>query len=186
VRAFVAIQLPEVLQSEMARRVGRARSRLPAARWVRPENCHITLFFLGEVSEGKAEQIHRRLGPVFSCRSPFEIQLADGGTFPPGRPARVAWVGIRDGGKLGALQAAVSEACGEVVGGKEPRSFHPHVTAARCRRPWRKIDADAWKRALAGELGAPFQATEGVLMRSLLERTGARYDVVSRYPLARE
>jgi 2'-5' RNA ligase len=153
---------------------------------VRPENCHITLFFLGEVSEEQVEEIHRRLGPIFSCRSRFDIQLADGGTFPPRRPARVVWIGIRDGGELRALQEAVGEACGEVVGGKESPSFHPHVTAARCRRPWRRTDVDAWKRALAGELGAPFRAAEGVLMRSRLERAGARYDVVSRYPLARE
>jgi 2'-5' RNA ligase len=185
-RAFVAIQLPEGLQSEMARRIGGARARLPAARWVRPENCHVTLFFLGEVSEGQVEEIHRRLRPVFSSRSRFDLQLADGGTFPPGRPARVVWIGIRDGGTLGALQAAVSEACREVVGGKEPPSFHPHVTAARCRRPWREGDIEVWQRALTGDLGVPFQVTEGVLMRSRLERTGARYDVVSRYPLAEE
>ena len=65
----------------------------------------------------------------------------------------------------------------------EQRSYHPHVTVARCRKPWVRSGGDSWTSSLDGPLGESHEVKEILLYRSLLlESSGARYDSVGAYP----
>lgn len=182
-RAFVALELPAALRHELgeaARRLGRS---LPPARWVREENLHVTLVFLGEVSEDAARELDPGLREVFRGAGPLELELDGAGCFPPARPARVAWVGVRTSGDLGELVRRLEEAAADAAGVvAEGRPFHAHVTLARPRRPWPRGAVRAFVEGMRPE-GA-WRAEEGVLVRSLLTGAGARYEVEKRYPLS--
>lgn len=183
-RLFVALDLPEAHRREIGERADRLRSRLPPARWVRADGLHLTLAFLGGVASGRVPELEAAVAPVFTDARPLTVTVADGGTFPPGRPARVAWVGLRSGPDLPALQRAVAMAAlGSLGMPSEAKPFHPHVTLARPRRPWSRRAADEFARAFAGEIGEPFLVTEGVLYRSELGPGGSRYTAVGRFPL---
>lgn len=178
-RAFVAFELPSALRRETARRTSELRQRLPPARWVGPEALHLTLRFLGEVAEERLTELGAGLAGAFAAAPRLTLRLADAGCFPPRRPARVAWIGVRaeEGGEpLLALHRRVDAVAGEVLGlAAEERPFHPHVTLARCRRPWPRPAVEAWTETLAGPLGEPFRADSGSLMESRLDPRGARY-----------
>lgn len=182
-RAFVAIELPPGIRGTISRTVDDIRRRLPPARWVRAEGYHLTLLFLGDIEAATAAVLEQALAPVFESRRPLTLQLANGGTFPPGRPARVAWLGLEDPGPVSELAAAVRERCSEVAGHRDERAFSPHLTIARCRSPWPKKAVEEWRRSSQGKLGEPFSVTRGVLMRSHLGRSGAHYEVVAAFPL---
>lgn len=183
-RLFVAIEVPEPVRREMRRRVDAVRDRLPRARWVDLENVHLTLLFLGDTAEAAVPALAAKLREAFARCPPLELRLAGGGTFPPGRPARVAWVGLDAPEELAALQADITRAAVESLGFEpEDRPYHPHVTLARCPDPWRREAIDKLRNAFTGNLGPPFVADHGVLFESKLSPKGARYRAVETFPM---
>jgi 2'-5' RNA ligase len=102
VRLFLAFELPEDLRVRIAERVEPLRSTLPPASWVPAERLHLTLAFLGEVEEPRVTALDGALRPVFADAPRLCLRLAGPGTFPPARPARVAWIGVEASAVLGA------------------------------------------------------------------------------------
>ena len=184
-RLFLALDLPEAHRREIGERAARLRSRLPAARWVRPEALHLTLAFLGSVEAARVPELSAAVAPAFAAVDPLTVTVGGGGTFPPGRPARVAWVGLDAGPDLPALQRAVSSAAFAALDLEpEGRPFHAHVTVARPRRPWNRRASEDFVRVFEATVGEAFEAREGVLYRSELGPGGSRYTALERYPLA--
>lgn len=184
-RLFLAFDLPEEHGAEIRSRTGRLRPKLPAARWVPVDNLHLTLAFLGATEADRVPGLTDAVAPAFASVAPLDLTLAGGGTFPPNRPARIAWVGIGGPPELLAVQRRVAEAATGHLGLEaERRPFHPHVTVARPRRPWSRRPAERFAGAFEGRVGEPFTITEGVLYRSDLGPGGARYSALDRFPLA--
>jgi 2'-5' RNA ligase len=176
IRLFVGIALPQAhRQSLHALGCG-----IEGARWVAPQNLHITLRFIGEVDEGVAEDMVVALAPIASER--FNIKLKGLGTF--GHPPHALWAGVEDDpkGALGALQARVESAL--VRAGLEPehRKFMPHVTLARFRKPNTGRIAKFMESggALALE---PFSVSGFTLFQSHLRPEGAEYERIVEFAL---
>jgi RNA 2',3'-cyclic 3'-phosphodiesterase len=197
-RLFVALEIPEPVR----RRVAGLRERLPRARWVDPDVLHLTLLFLGEVAPEQVAELAGRLGQAFATHPALPLRLAGGGTFPAGRPARVAWIGVAGPPELAPLQGAVVRAAREALelpassgapataraaaalreAGERP--FQPHVTLARCPSPWPRGAAEKFAAAFPAEIGPPFVADRGVLVESRLSPRGPRYRHLAELPLA--
>jgi RNA 2',3'-cyclic 3'-phosphodiesterase len=187
VRLFIGLDVPEPSRRELRRRLEGLRDRLPRARWVDLENLHLTLLFLGETAEADVPALVAKLRPAFVRCPPLDLRLASGGTFPPGRPARVAWVGVDAPPELMTLQADVTQAAMDSLGFEpEARPYHPHVTLARCPDPWRREAVDKLKTTLTGPIGPPFVADHGVLYESKLSPKGARYRPVETFVMLGE
>jgi len=186
-RLFVALEVPEPVRREVARRMAGLRDRLPRARWVDPENIHLTLLFLGQTPDDKVPVLSAKLREAFARHAPMTVRLSGGGTFPPKRPARVAWIGMEAPEELAAVQADAVAAAVEAVGFEpEERPFRPHVTLARCEPNWPRDAVDKFTTAFPGEIGPPFTVDQGVLMESKLSPRGARYTVVEGFPMEAE
>jgi len=185
-RLFVALEVPESVRAEAGRRVEAVKGSLPPARWVDLDKVHLTLIFLGATDDALVPGLAAALARACSPFQPFSLALADGGTFPPRRPARVAWIGLEAPPDLQRLQAAAQAAVVSSVPSfeAEDRPYHPHVTVARCPAPWPRPAAEAFSAALAGPVGDSFPVDEVVLFESQLRRGGALYRVVERLPLA--
>ena len=127
-RLFVSIELPRSLTERFAQ----LDPHLRGVRWLAPEQMHLTLSFLGNVPEEVAENLKTNLAAI-AWRA-FFLPLTGFGAFPTkGRP-NVIWVGVGSGHPhLFQLHKRVQEAA--LAAGLEPdlRSFHPHITVARCR-----------------------------------------------------
>ena len=189
-RLFVALEIPEGPRREAEGRVRQVRRALPPARWVDLANVHLTLVFLGAVDEARVAGLAAELARACAPRRPLTLRLAGGGTFPPRRPARVAWMGVDAGAaapELAALQAGVAAAAATLLGAAyrpEDRPYHPHVTLARCPEPWPRSAAESFAAAFAGPIGEPFAAARAVLVESRLGTGGARYREAASLPFA--
>jgi len=183
-RLFLAFDLPEAHREELRSRSKRLARELPAARWVATENLHLTLVFLGDTAPSQVPGLVAALEPAFGAGRPLELSVGGGGTFPPGRAARVAWVGIEGPPELLAVQRQVARAATETLGlAPEKKPFHPHVTLARPRRPWNRRSAERFAEAFDGSIGEPFVVESGVLYESELTSRGAVYSALERFRL---
>jgi RNA 2',3'-cyclic 3'-phosphodiesterase len=136
-------------------------------RWTSRELWHITLAFLGEVSEDRLPRLLPRLERAAGRHPAFGLSLAGAGAFPSAARANVLWSGLA-GDRKGLGELALSVSAGARRAGTPPpdagRQYRPHVTLARCRVP---ADVTAVTGKLAGYQGPPWTAAEICLIRSI-------------------
>lgn len=185
-RGFLGFELPDRVRDPLARALEPVQRRLPPARWVPPANWHLTLVFLGPVDAEALERLDAALPPILSEHQRFDLELAGCGTFPPHRPARIAWVGLRPSEGLLELQAALAESCSSVGFALESRDYFPHLTLVRCRRPWPRGAAEDWRACgIVTDLKPRvIDVRRCCLFESLQGPRGVHYEVVRSYSLA--
>jgi RNA 2',3'-cyclic 3'-phosphodiesterase len=126
-RLFVGINFPP----ELKLRLSLLCTGLPGAKWVDPGNFHLTLRFIGEISEDVAADVDDALSRLRARR--FTLQIARTGVF--GDKPRSLWAGIERSPELVGLRDKIEQALIRVGLPPEPRKFAPHVTLARLRDP---------------------------------------------------
>lgn len=182
-RVFCAIDLPQEVKSHVAAHAARLREAFPQVRasWERPEKMHLTLKFVGEIEISRVEELSRAAGRAAASVEPFELTIAEAGTFPPHGSPRVLWLGVEDNsGRLSSLHRSLEDECYAEGFEREPRTFKPHLTVARIRSPqFSRELADAHRGATFGPQN--FTVSEIVVMRSELRPGGSRYAVVTRH-----
>lgn len=126
-RLFVSLELP----SSVAQSLANLNPHLPAVRWVRVDQIHLTLAFLGNVAADTEEKLRAELLAIRFTR--FFLPLTGIGTFPgKGRP-KVVWLGVGHvHPHLFQLHKRVTDAALAVGIEPELRPWHPHFTLARC------------------------------------------------------
>ena len=175
-RLFVALALPEPLREQLCGLC----SGLPGARWVAPENMHLTLRFIGEVEGHDAEDIDAALSGIHFPR--FPVTLAGVGDFGDERRLRSVWVGVEANEMLERLQGKVEQAVQRAGQPPEKRKFKPHVTLARFKsHPGARLESYFTERSLFR--AAPFEVSELTLYSSFLAHEGAIYSPEAVYPL---
>src|SRR6266567_3766796 len=191
-RAFIAIDLPESvrralgqIQAELQKSLARSniamRNRESDIRWSRPEGIHLTLKFLGEMSEAQAKKVADDLASMETFKS-IPIEVKGFGFFPgPARP-RVFWVGVEALPGLAQLAGQIEDRMEKLGFPRESRNFNPHLTLARFKDPRPHPSL----RALVEERGNPsfglFEASEFFLFESKLSPHGAQYRKVACFP----
>lgn len=148
------------------------------------DHLHLTLKFLGDTDEADLPNICRALDECAAAPSPFEMQLAGTGVFPPRGSARIVWAGLQEPtGRRAGLQADLEELLAALGFKQEHRAFSPHITLARINDP--KSGGAIHERVLgeAGFSGGSLHVDEVVLFQSLLSREAARYVALSRHVL---
>jgi 2'-5' RNA ligase len=180
-RAFIAIDLPEPLRAALAQAQQSFRTASPDARWTRPEGIHLTLKFLGEISDAQLKQVVEALAAVGSFE-PFSVVVSGFGFFPQARRPRVFWAGVAAPPEITALAERVETKMEKIGFAREDRAFSPHLTLARFQvpRPQPALEEAIFRRA-PGSLGE-FQASEFFLFESKLSPQGAQYRKLMRFP----
>ena len=181
-RCFVGIPLPESYQEGLERTVEQWRTELASkVNWTKRGNWHLTLYFLGEVDDGSLSVIRNALAGV--KRSRFVLQAGGGGFFPPGKPPRVIWVGLRQGGEASSTLAGDIEGALTRVGCPErDKPFTGHLTLGRVKKGARD-DWKALQRFLQAAEWPEIDVDSFVLWQSTLTPSGPVYKEIERYPL---
>ena len=178
-RLFLALDLPPETRAQLAA----CAADLPGARWVAPEQLHLTLRFLGGVPETEIEGLRARLTRVQAPR--FMLALAGVGVFPglsPRHPPRVLWAGVAPADPVATLKRAIDAALGPDPECAD-RAFSPHVTLARFKAPPGSALPPYLQRH--GQLAsAAFPVDTFRLYESRTLSDGPRYAVLAEYPLA--
>ena len=133
-RCFIAIEIPETIQSKLARIQGTLRNHIQKASWVKPGNIHLTLKFLGDVDQANLESIGESVGAVAIRHRSFSLRLGGVGAFPNLARPRVIWVGVKVGReRLCNLAEDINLALSGCGFSLDTKRFNPHLTIARLK-----------------------------------------------------
>jgi 2'-5' RNA ligase len=183
-RAFVAANLDPGLRDRVARIQERLKEARADVSWVRPENLHLTLKFLGEVEDAALDAVADAIGSVAAGHAPVPLVLAGLGAFPQPRTARVVWIGVGGGAEgLAELHAELEAGLERLGFQRDARPFTSHLTLGRVRGPGRREQLAAAVTSMAPEPLGEMLLDRIDLMRSELRPEGARYSVLRTFPL---
>ena len=183
-RAFIGIGLPGACRAAIARALSPFQAERGRVAWVREENLHVTLKFLGEIRPEQVDGIAALLLAGGADVPPFDCDVAGAGAFPSLRAPRVLWVGIREPLELvGKLQQNIETALSRSGFPREDRPFHPHVTAGRVKGSLPPGWGDRFAGALSGVRFGSARVESFQLYESRLSPAGATYTVAREFPL---
>jgi RNA 2',3'-cyclic 3'-phosphodiesterase len=188
-RAFIAIELPPGIQEALGRVQNLLREQLryhptcdSQLRWSKPEGIHLTLKFLGEISQLQANQavdLLRRFGPF----EKFTIEIKGCGFFPDRRRPRVLWAGIAAPPALADLALRIEKSMASIGFPVETRSFVPHLTLARFKAPRPQTTLETALTQLSHQAIGQFEVSEFLLFESQLSAGSlVQYRKVARFP----
>jgi 2'-5' RNA ligase len=175
-RLFTALEVP----SDIAFSLSLLRGGLPGARWVDPENYHITLRFIGDIDQPTADEIIGALTQVDRPRFDLSLESLDA---LGSRKAQAIVASVKRSSALSELQAEHERIIQRIGLEPERRRYRPHVTIARMKGA---SEADiASYLALRGNFRTPsFPVGRFVLLSSRASKGGGPYLVEEAYPLA--
>ena len=183
-RLFVAIEISPEVRAALAALLKELRAIAARAKWVRPENLHITLKFLGETDSLKLSAIRTALAAIRSGQ-PVAFQFRGLGCFPNPKRARVFWVGMEVSSNLSPLAAEIDQAMHRLGFPLEDRPFTPHLTLARFQPPGLSPELVAAQESVSREFGF-LSAHEFHLIESKLKPAGAEYTTLQSFPFVAE
>jgi len=176
-RLFTGLEIP----ADIALRLSMYRGGLPGARWIDPENYHVTLRFIGDIDNAMARDVFAVLGEA-RRRSAVTVTFDALATFGGSRP-RALFARAVPSDPLCGLQAEQEKLVRRVGLPPETRKFTPHVTLARLR----DVSAGDVAAYIATRGHFPklsFVATRVVLLSSRDSVGGGPYVVEHAYPFA--
>jgi len=135
-RIFIAIDINKKMREEVGILQNRIRTKARLdkfeASWVKPEQMHLTLKFLGEVEEEKIEEVNRIAAEVAAAHTAFSVDIRQVGTF--GRPIKIVWLGMGERSReLKNLQKDLDDRYVAIGFPKEDRDFTGHLTLCRIK-----------------------------------------------------
>jgi len=185
IRSFLAFELPP----EIREKIGAVskelqKTRMPV-RWVKVENIHLTMIFLGSVNEDAIDEIKENVQPVVKRFSTLRTMLNGVGVFPHWRKPRVIWVGLN--GEIEALSNLRDQLQAELkmLGlREEKRPFRPHLTIGRFKG---RVDRDEELKSILDRYhditSDLYYLKELILFKSDLRPDGAVYTRMATWPL---
>jgi len=190
VRLFVAVELDETVRGAIGSVVRDLERRitgvgLHGARWVKLENLHLTLRFIGEVDRDRAELLQRVLAAPLPLPR-FGVRFDQLGVFPARGAPRVLWVGVAAGREaLERVFDAIEERVRSAGLAPEQRPFAAHLTLARFRERVAPARSAALQSVLGVSLDLPvLPVTSLTLFESRLLPAGPRYEARTKTVLS--
>jgi len=185
VRLFVAIEIPSNVRTALGTFIKELGAIAPQAKWVRAENLHVTLKFLGETDAGKLGQIENALRAIHNPE-PVTLEFRGLGFFPNDKRPRVLWAGMNASANLLPLAESIDHGLHSCGFPFEDRPFTPHLTLARLNPAGLPAHLGAAAKQHASRNFGYLTAREFHLIESKLKSTGAEYTTVQSFPFVAE
>ena len=185
-RTFIALEMNKDLQRYLDGVIRQVAQVLPYLRYVDPYGIHLTLAFLGELTDEQVQDAIMATQEAARQASPFSYRLSRLGIFGSPKQPRVIWMGIDEPTHaLTSLHSILNqhlEQRGFVI---DKRPFSPHLTLARVKSPLTLTEQQELQQLLSGTLpawqvSASYTAHHLEVIKSELSRAGAHYTVLQR------
>ncbi len=185
-RSFIAIEVPDNIKTAIEELSGRLRASGTKASWVKPDNIHLTLRFLGSIEERRVNLISERLNIEYRDVAPFTLRVSGVRTFPNVHKPSVVWVGLEPAEGPLAVTQEIAETAAIATGfPRETKPFRAHMTVARIRN---KLKLGNLIEALESEKDfstEPFTVDTVALFSSDLTRNGSIYTKLGEFQLCK-
>ena len=181
-RVFVAVEPGAEQLQKIEDILRKLMPKAPSAKWVDPAGLHLTLAFLGDISEERLPLVIAAAESAAALHRPLALRISKGGVFGAGRRSRVLWLGVSGQvEELGAVRRDLEQALAMSTGyAPEEGRFEPHLTLARSRDPRGDPALDACAQMVGDTDFGEVQISEIVVFRSELTTKGARYMPMAR------
>ncbi|MBI1976480.1 MAG: RNA 2',3'-cyclic phosphodiesterase [Candidatus Omnitrophica bacterium] len=180
IRSFIALDIPDKVKNELSLLVSTLEKTGADVKWVKKENFHLTLKFLGQITEEQVNHVKRILEKISQKQRRFSFHLSGLGSFPDLRRPRVLWVGIDRGVEmLEVLTEKIESEIAQTGIKGENRLFSPHLTLGRVRSP-RNL-----QKLVTCMEQVDFSSSEEIfpehvsLYKSILSPKGSVYEVIA-------
>jgi len=180
-RAFIAIEVSDDIRNALGRVISGLKYAGADVKWVKPDAIHLTMKFLGDITDDVCRSVKSALDAIAVSTKPFDLTLKDIGTFSNNAHPRVIWVGL-DRGTSEAIDLAerIEESLSKAGLPKSERPFSPHLTIGRVRSP---LNVDKLKEKISTlsasgiqrEGAIPHKVTSVTLFQSTLIPHGPIY-----------
>lgn len=189
-RAFIAVEIPATIQQAIHQATSTVRGETESLiRWVPPENIHLTLKFLGDITPASVEILTEMLCVEADTCPAFDIHVSGLGSFPSLKRARVIYIGIQAPAELEALVRGIESASrrlGYESDANGGHGFSPHLTIGRVNQKTSAVEGQKIRRALEAakidSLGAT-RVDSVQLYKSELKPSGSVYMKLYSAPL---
>lgn len=187
-RTFIALELDEALQRHLEGVIRQVARQLPALRWVDPAGIHLTLAFLGELSDEQVAEAMHATEAAARTVPPFTYCLTTPGIFGSPRQPRVVWIGIEEpSGTLRQLHRTLNAELEQRGFAVDSRPFSPHLTLSRVKAPLKPEEQAILQQFLSKKRNSgavpEYHVRQISVMKSELSREGARYTCLRDYAL---
>ncbi len=178
-RAFIAVEISKEQREKLSEFQNALKSCGADLKIVEPQNLHLTLRFLGEISGQEAEQIKQQLSKVKISK--FQMHLKGAGAFPNLNHINVIWAGISAGAQE---LSSVAEKVNEIkIGEKDSRGFSAHITVARVKSARGKENLLKILKEFSNYDFGRAEVSEIKLKESKLGKSGPSYSDLVVFPL---
>lgn len=184
IRTFIALKLPEQLTSLLESTQQKLMEYGFKVRWVRPENIHLTVKFLGDIQISDVDRISAVISESVRNFQPFSFYTKGLGVFPGIRRPRVIWVGL--GGEvdqISGFQHHLDQSLSAIGYPKEKRPFQGHLTLGRFKGSVHSGKLAEVLNSQSGFVSDTVTIDRVTLFKSDLKPSGAVYSELASIPL---
>jgi 2'-5' RNA ligase len=181
-RIFIGALLTEETREKIIKGLKPFKKIGTSIRWTACENIHLTLKFVGEISEALVGRMAEALLAAKIPVAPFPLKITGFGKFPAGDDLHIFWAGVDDNPHLRALFVGIENTLAPLGIARETRPFNPHITLGRNKA---RYNFKALFELLAEKRDiflAECQLTAFQLFSSQLTASGPRYTVIKEFP----
>lgn len=180
VRCFISVDIPKEKQEKLFE-IKKDLEKFCFSKFVKRENLHITLKFLGDINDDEIKTVKEKLHSISKIKS-FNVSLSGIGAFPNDKNPRIIWVGIEEG--LEELILIRNEIDNKILlGEKDSRPFSPHVTICRVKRIFKRDRLEKFLKEKINFNFGNFLVNKINLKRSVLARNGPIYSDIEVFYL---
>jgi len=184
IRSFIAIELPQSLKENIEHYISDMRKVQEGIKWIKTENLHITLKFIGDRSREVTEIVKSALFRIDFNEGNFKIEIAHTGAFPNRKNPRVIWLGMRSipDNALLELQTSIEDTLDLAGIERDTRRFSAHLTIGRVKHPQ---DFSPFRTYLDHHSFNPqtIEINSFSLIKSILKPAGPQYSNLIKYSL---
>jgi 2'-5' RNA ligase len=187
-RLFIALELSQEVHDQLAKLILDLKKVSPATvKWVKPENIHLTLKFLGDTPQAKIPTLQAAVENCCLTKKAFQMVAKGAGVFPTKRQPKVMWAGLNAPPELTLLYSALEKTLVDLGYTRETRPFSAHLTLARLNYvsndPAMEILLKSFFNAESREFGI-VNVRRVTLFQSTLASGGSIYTPLARFQLA--
>jgi RNA 2',3'-cyclic 3'-phosphodiesterase len=176
-RTFIAVEISAAAREKVVGLIELLGAAEADVKWVESHNLHLTLQFLGDVSEKQIPDVCKAVTRGAGEVPPFTLEIYGAGAFPNFGKPRTLWLGAKDGSdQMADLHDRVAFALAELGFRDEERRFQTHLTVGRVRSSKNVALLGPLLRQHANFSAGAFQVEQVIVFSSRLERGGPIYE----------
>lgn len=178
-RVFFAINLPTKIQAEIDKLNKNLQKKLPKANWVKKENIHLTIKFVGDVNNNELRLLEVTAEKIIQDKKQFSVDIKNLSLFPASHP-RVVSLGLESDDLINFAESFIKQIDRIDFVKAEQRGWLPHITLARIKE---NFESEHFEVIEQSKYESSFKVKSLDLMSSELTPQGPMYKVVKSFPL---